>query len=85
MTFWEKLRQECWRQVMVFAYRRMRIIARIEPVGIPGRRDPENPCHGFEPRRAGDKDWGHCQGDGHYLCQECAHLEAPEELDEDPR
>lgn len=44
-------------------------------VGDEGVRDPENPCAGFAP---GEPSPGQgCQGDGHYLCQECVCLEVP--------
>ena len=36
--------------------------------GIPGQRDPEFPCADFKP---GTPSYGHCEGDGHYLCDQC--------------
>ena len=51
-----------------------------KPVGIPGNRDPLNPCTGFEPRPRKNGDWGACQSDGHYLCRECCHWDGEEAL-----
>lgn len=69
-----------WHAVAKFAYRRY--IRRSEdngvrPVGIPGNRDPQNPCTAFVPSRASGfrRD---CEGDGHYLCRECALLRRDE-------
>lgn len=39
-------------------------------------RDPESRCHCYEPREKRAIDFGGCEGDGHYLCKECCHLEA---------
>ena len=41
------------------------------PDGIPGIRDIDCPCGGFEP---GDPA-GVCDTDGHYICIECKHLD----------
>lgn len=38
--------------------------------GIPGQRDPEFPCADFN--TACPSGYGRCDGDGHYLCDECA-------------
>ncbi len=48
------------------------------PHGIPGIRDPEAPCTGYEPRKHEHGDY-ECESDGHYLCAECAHLAPPME------
>lgn len=64
-----------WLWLCRFAYRR---IADMEtstiPVGIPGMRDPRTPCGAYAPRPRGKKDWGHCHTDGHYQCEDCAHI-----------
>lgn len=44
-----------------------------EPVGVPLRRDPSNPCPAYEPRPHRPGDWNDCETDGHYLCSECCH------------
>lgn len=40
-------------------------------VGTPGVRHPDDPCDLFEP---GEPSLYDCNGDGHYMCLECAHL-----------
>ena len=45
----------------------------VKPVGVPGNRDPENPCPAFEPRKRRIGDWPDCEADGHYLCAQCCH------------
>ena len=45
--------------------------------GIPGQRDPEFPCADFKP---GKPSYGHCDGDGHYLCDECVCRKGAEEM-----
>ena len=70
------LRQNLWRVVARFAYRRM-MKGRPEkrpPDGLPGIRDPDSRCPIFSPRPREIGDFGDCQGDGHYLCHECCHL-----------
>jgi hypothetical protein len=49
------------------------------PMGIPGQRDPLSPCLEYQPTPYMGY-WDTCEGDGHYLCQECCHLykELPE-------
>lgn len=39
--------------------------------GTPGQRDPDFPCAEFKP---GEPSYGRCDGDGHYLCEECVEL-----------
>lgn len=56
-----------------FFYRRAIKASPTVPDGVPGIRDAENPCAGYEPRKPLRGDWD-CFGDGHYLCQGCAHL-----------
>lgn len=66
-----------WRWLSLFAYRQWKRHApggRM-PVGVPFNRDPDNVCRVYEPRKPGNGDWYECQGDGHYLCEECCHLE----------
>ncbi len=64
-----------WKALALFAYRRWR---RHEgaytkaPTGIPGHRDPDYPCNGYNPSARFRLDW-RCDGDGHYLCEGCAH------------
>lgn len=47
------------------------------PVGVPFMRDPDHKCEAYSPRKRKTTDW-YCNGDGHYLCHECA-LYKPEE------
>ncbi len=66
-----------WKWVALFAYRRWVSVRRPSdlPTGIPGHRDPDAPCSAYAPRRRMLGDWRDCQGDGHYLCVGCAHLD----------
>ena len=41
------------------------------PVGINGQRDPDHPCDMF--RNGEPSERNTCDGDGHYLCNECGH------------
>jgi hypothetical protein len=43
------------------------------PDGVPGNRDPDNPCTAYAPRSWQMQDWRDCQTDGHYLCRGCCH------------
>lgn len=73
-----------WSWLARTAYRRYMRNAKAhgtKPTGIPGNRDPEAPCTAFEPRARKQGDWGDCETDGHYLCDECCHRRAPEELE----
>ena len=65
-----------WRWLALFAYRQWArgYPVRKPPDGLPGIRDPDNRCAIFEPRKRELGDFSDCQGDGHYLCQECCHL-----------
>ncbi len=65
-----------WLWLCRFAYRRLcRKVGGEDkrPVGIPAQRDPDNPCESYSPRIKYGGDWSDCQGDGHYLCNECCH------------
>lgn len=70
-----------WRWIALFAYRRWATEGEPKPVGIPGNRDPESPCDVYAPRPRRWNDFADCQGDGHFLCKECCHLDRrpPEE------
>lgn len=70
--------RDFWRCLARFAYRRWASVEGMKPVGIPGNRDPQHPCEAYSPRPQMDGDWGDCQTDGHYLCQECCHRAEPE-------
>lgn len=45
-------------------------------VGVSGERDPDHPCEEFRPGTPGTA--GNCYGDGHFLCNECGHLNKPQ-------
>jgi hypothetical protein len=49
------------------------------PMGRPGERDPLASCVAYQPECYTGY-WDGCEGDGHYLCEECCHLgmEVPE-------
>lgn len=54
------------------------------PTGLPGHRDPENKCPGYQPREIQDS-WAwyrDCETDGHYLCVKCIHRRISETEDE---
>lgn len=61
-----------WLSIMRFAYKRIKYNQDKMPIGIPGNRDPENPCTGYSPRKRLSGDYpAECETDGHYLCKEC--------------
>ena len=62
-----------WPWVCRTAYRKLAKAQSKMPCGVPGYRDPDVPCSGYEPRRVEDGDWTDCETDGHYLCDECCH------------
>lgn len=64
-----------WRWLALFAYRRWAIKGQPKPAGVPGNRDPSHPCDYYSPRPRLLSDFSDCQGDGHYLCRECCHLD----------
>jgi hypothetical protein len=76
--------RDFWKAVCLFAYRRWAKPGHKKPVGIPGNRDPDCPCTGFEPtpRHKGPA-WDDCQTDGHYLCDECCHKAPRYEYEDD--
>lgn len=68
--------QSFWRRLALFAYRRWATSQEPggrKPVGVPGNRDPDNPCEHYAPRRLMPGEWNDCMSDGHYLCRECCH------------
>ena len=74
-----------WHWLARLAYRRYSVRSKAsgtKPVGIPGNRDPNNPCSAFEPRNKAAGDWGDCETDGHYLCADCCHRK-PIAVDQD--
>lgn len=78
------LRQQFWlyvcRAVYRFCYRRVLPVGGREPVGIPGRRDPDSRCHAYAPvAPIRNNVWFECEGDGHYLCHECCHYKPEQE------
>lgn len=73
-----------WLWLCRFSYRRLahKKLSTI-PVGIPGMRDPQHKCTMYAPRPPIAEDWKSCQGDGHYLCAECAYFKPEDELSEE--
>lgn len=67
-----------WRALALFAYRRWATPEAERPLGVPGNRDPQAPCTVYAPRKWQPGDFQDCEGDGHYLCEGCAHYRAPE-------
>lgn len=63
----------------LLAWETLRRYVNSEPpiFGLPGVRDPENPCESFDGKNYDGS--GRCHSDGHYLCKECSQLspEAP--------
>jgi len=73
-----------WRAVALFAYRRWAKGEPCKPWGVPGNRDPDNPCLVYAPRKRQWNDFVDCQGDGHALYKECCHLDRRPEPDGPP-
>lgn len=65
-----------WMRIARFFWRLAANPIEKAPVGLPYMRDPDNRCHVYEPKKKHERDFGDCQGDGHYLCDGCAHLSA---------
>lgn len=63
-----------WVWLCRFAFRRA-MEAPAVPVGLPGHRDTQAKCEFYYPARGRYQYIGRCAGDGHYLCQECCHLD----------
>ena len=66
------LRTWFWGGLIRFAYRRLREVSPVMPIGIPTIRDPDNICRGYAPRQREAWDF-ECWGDRHSLCRRCAH------------
>lgn len=62
-----------FKKLCLFAYRRWAVADKIMPTGVPNNRDPDFPCSFYAPRPKLVGDFGQCEGDGHYLCNGCAH------------
>jgi hypothetical protein len=73
-----------WKWLTLFGWRRWVDPTLTPPTGIPNMRDPEARCPAYEPRpRKKFLDWGSCQTDGHYLCNECCHRVEQRDDDEE--
>lgn len=73
-----RITEKFWRWLALFAWRRWQRHFpndQMIPDGVPGIRDVNNRCPIFEPRKPMRGDLTDCQGDGHYLCQECCHMD----------
>lgn len=73
--------QWIWLKILRFSYRCLDLDCSEEPMGIPGRRDPNNRCDFYSPRSPQQGNWRDCNGDGHYLCKECCYFKPEEEED----
>jgi hypothetical protein len=63
-----------WKALALFFWRLWVDPTLTPPTGIPGMRDPQSRCPAYEPRnRVAFLDWGSCESDGHYLCDQCCH------------
>lgn len=77
-----RLRDRLLRAAIRALYRLGRWDHHTIPVGIPTIRDPEYRCEGYSPTRLAGGGYD-CNGDGHYLCEECLHHKN-EETDDEP-
>lgn len=75
--------RDFWKAVALFAFRRWWRGYAEKPVGVPGNRDPDAPCSGYEPVEWKFPAWRDCQTDGHYLCGECCHRAPREDGDDE--
>ncbi len=75
--------RDFWKTIALFAYRRWAEPGEKKPVGVPGNRDPDNPCTAYEPVEWRVPVWNDCQTDGHYLCAECCHRAPMKEFAEE--
>jgi hypothetical protein len=68
------MREKIYKALTLFFWRRWAARYPVDkmPLGVPGNRDPEHPCDGYEPRKREPGDFAECNGDGHYLCRKCA-------------
>lgn len=71
------MRKKFWLWLCKFSYRQLVLEVKNEegnlPDGIPGVRDQLHQCTGYAPRKRKPMiDHFECNGDGHYLCRECA-------------
>ncbi len=69
---------------LVYAKARGKVIRWLEPIGAPGLRDPEHPCSEFIPINTawGNTHSGHCETDGHYMCDECVNRQPKHQEDQ---
>jgi hypothetical protein len=68
-----------WKWLSIFAYKQIRINPESIKTGIPGIRDVDNECKSYFPgQKNAYRGFNHCDGDDHYLCQECRFYK-PEE------
>jgi hypothetical protein len=76
----EVSRERIWKWIALFAYRQWSShqLGSSMPVGVPNHRDPEYPCTAYAPRSYKLGDFVDCEGDGHHLCNECAHHRVPD-------
>lgn len=78
--FWTWLtRFAYWRATRKDDWRGNRGRRRFIPVGLPGNRDPENPCSFYDPIKRHPTvllpmEFGPCQTDGHYQCSDCSFI-----------
>lgn len=63
----------CWRALVA----EINGIGRI-PDGTPRIRDVDAPCDAFQPRVSGTMEFGRCETDGHYICDECREIKIEE-------
>jgi hypothetical protein len=76
--------EKIWRGIIRFAWRRIVKPGGKIPDGVPTIRDAEARCEAYSPRKRSPRDWD-CQGDGHYLCDECAfHVKEAVDAEEGP-
>lgn len=64
---------------MFLAYRKLESYLKPNFLGVPGVRDKRSECDMYQPRPVKSHELPGCNGDGHYLCEKCCHLNQEEE------
>ena len=65
------MKNKFWKWLAIFAYKQINVDPKTIKLGVPGIRDVDAICKSYTPGTFTHRGFSHCDGDGHYLCNEC--------------
>jgi hypothetical protein len=72
------MKNKFWKAIALFAFKQIDLKSDVMKIGWPGIRDTHALCSSYMPGKFKNRGFSHCDGDGHYLCNDCRFFKGNE-------